>query len=83
MKKIAIEEHFRTEYYVKYLQSRKQYPRMESTMNKKGQDAWLIWYSAEESQQWFNMRFVNKLCDTGEVRLNEMDEAGIDMTCPQ
>ena len=36
MKKIAIEEHFRTEYYVKYLQSRKQYPRMESTMNKKG-----------------------------------------------
>jgi len=78
MKKIAIEEHFYTETYVSYLQSRKEPPRLESIKDEKNQQIWRFWSSPEEYTLWLP-KAVNKLCDLGEVRLKEMDEAGIDM----
>lgn len=79
MKRIAIEEHFRTEYYLDYLQSRKKYPKLESIVDEKGNQAWRLRISAKEWKPWLPKPIMSKLCDIGEVRLKEMDEAGVNV----
>lgn len=79
MKKIAIEEHCFTQYFVDFLQSRKEFPRIESTLGEKGQKIWRWWNSSQEYQPWLPAAVVSKICDIGEGRLKDMDEAGIDM----
>jgi len=77
MKKIAIEEHFHTEDFVKYLFSRAEWPRRELTEEGEGRMV-RDWWS-ETSFRLLNPRAPNRLTDLGEGRLREMDEAGIDM----
>jgi len=76
MKKIAIEEHFHTEDYVKYLFSRKEWPRREF-VEEGGKRLVRDWWSSQ------SFRLLppepGKIADLDEVRLREMDEAGIDM----
>jgi predicted TIM-barrel fold metal-dependent hydrolase len=79
MKKIAIEEHCFTQYFVDFLQSRKEFPRIESTLGERGQKTWRWWNSSQEYQTWLPAAVVSKICDIGEGRLKDMDEAGIDM----
>lgn len=79
MRRIAIEEHFHTEYYINYLLSRKGYPRLESIINDKGQKNWRMWQSPDVCVPWLPAPLINKLCDIEEFRLKEMDEVGIDV----
>jgi len=80
MKKIAIEEHCFTQYFLDFLQSRKEFPRIESTLDEKGQKTWRWWNSSQEYQPWLPAAVASKICDDiGESRLEDMDEAGIDM----
>jgi len=77
MKKIAIEEHFHTEEYIRYLYSRKEWPRREM-IEEGGKRIVREWWSPT------NYRLMdpdqpNPLTDLGEGRLKRMDEAGIDM----
>ncbi len=76
MKKVAIEEHFHTEAYVRYLFSRKGWPRRELT-EEGGRTLVRDWWSAGA------FRLLepgpSKLTDLGEGRLADMAEAGIDM----
>ena len=78
MKKIAIEEHFYTESYLNYLQSRKDPPRLESIEDEDNQKIWRLWSADDEYTIWLP-KAVSKLSDLGEIRLKEMDESGIDM----
>ncbi len=78
MKKIAIEEHCFTQYFIDYMQSRKKYPKMEAVIEN-GKKVWRWWDSAEEYHTFLPEFILNKLCDLGEGRLKDMDEAGIDM----
>ncbi len=78
MKKIAIEEHCFTQYYVDYMQSRKHYPKMESVVEN-SQKTWRWWDSAKEYHLFLPELIINKLSDLGEGRLKDMDEAGIDI----
>jgi predicted TIM-barrel fold metal-dependent hydrolase len=76
VKKIAIEEHFHTEEYVRYLFSRKEWPRRE--LVEEGEKKLVRdWWSPT------GFRLLDpgpgKLTNLGEERLREMDEAGIDM----
>jgi len=77
MKKIAIEEHFHTEQFVKYLFSRKEWPRREFT--QAGEEQLVRDWWSETSFRLLNPRGPNKLIDLGEGRLREMDEAGVDV----
>jgi predicted TIM-barrel fold metal-dependent hydrolase len=79
MRKIAIEEHFITERYMKYLRLRKEYPRLESMKDADGHSFWRLWHSAEESRPWYPVSSIDRLSDIGTLRLKAMDEAGIDM----
>jgi 5-carboxyvanillate decarboxylase len=76
VKKIAIEEHFHTDGYVKYLFSRKTWPRRE-LVEEGGKKLVQDWWSPT------SFRLMDpgpgKLADLGEGRLREMDDAGIDM----
>jgi predicted TIM-barrel fold metal-dependent hydrolase len=77
MKIIATEEHFVTWNYVNYLRSRKEYPKLENFQNEKGETFWRLWFSSQESRPWYNSNNLDKLCDLGEIRLKDMDEAGV------
>jgi 2,3-dihydroxybenzoate decarboxylase len=77
VKKIAIEEHFIPEGYIKYLHSRKEYPKRDY-VEIGGRRLERDWWSPT------NYRVMNpdkpeKSTDVGEGRLKDMDEAGIDM----
>jgi len=73
MKVIDLEAHFYTEDYIKYLRSRKEMPREEVHENGiRLQFAPDVW--APRSFQ-----LVEKLLDMGEKRIEEMDEAGVDI----
>lgn len=77
MKIIAIEEHFLTQKYIEYLFTRKEWPRREY-IEVEGKKVVREWWSAT------NCRLLpiggpSKITDTGEGRLKEMDETGIDM----
>lgn len=78
MKKIAIEEHFRTEYYINYLLAQKKSPRMDSYEDENKQKIYREWFSADDYTLWVP-RAISRLCDIGEGRLKDMDEDGIDM----
>jgi 2,3-dihydroxybenzoate decarboxylase len=73
MRVIDLEAHFYTEDYIKYLRSRKEFPREE--VHEKGirlrfaPDVW-----APRS-----FKLEEKLLDMGEKRIEEMDEAGVDI----
>jgi 5-carboxyvanillate decarboxylase len=77
MRKIAIEEHFHTEEYIKYLHSRKEYPRRDF-VEKEGKRFMRDWWSPT-NYKLFDTDRPSKINDLGEGRLKEMDEAGIDM----
>jgi len=77
VKKIAIEEHFHTEAYVKYLYARKEWPRRE-IVEEGGKRFVRDWWS-QKGYRVMNPDLPNPLTDLGEGRLQRMDEAGIDM----
>ena len=77
MKKIAIEEHFHTEEYIKYLYTRKEWPRRE-IIEEGGKRIAREWWSPTNYRVMDPER-PNPLVDLGEGRLKRMDEAGIDM----
>lgn len=76
MKKIAIEEHFHTEDYVKYLFSRKEWPKREF-VQEGGNTLVRDWWSPGAFR--LLPPVPGRITDLGEGRLREMDEAGIDM----
>jgi 2,3-dihydroxybenzoate decarboxylase len=78
MKKIAVEEHFWTEEYVSHLRSRKEYPRLETVEDEKHYEIDRMWPSAVHTTI-LKPDMRDRLLDTGEGRLREMDETGIDM----
>lgn len=79
MKKIALEEHFLTEEYIKYLYSRKESPKRD-TIEEDGKKFIRDWWSPNKYRlidpDQPNMERITNL---GEGRLKEMDAAGIDM----
>jgi 5-carboxyvanillate decarboxylase len=77
MKKIAIEEHFHTEEYIRYLYSRKEWPRRE-IIEEGGKRLAREWWSPTGSRL-MDTDQPNPLTDLGEGRLKRMDEAGIDI----
>jgi 2,3-dihydroxybenzoate decarboxylase len=77
VKKIAIEEHFHTEEFVKYLYSRKEWPRRE-IIEEGGKRFIREWWSRTGTRL-MDPDQPNPLTDLGEGRLRRMDEAGIDM----
>jgi 5-carboxyvanillate decarboxylase len=77
MKKIAVEEHFYTKDYIKYLHSRKDWPRREF-VEKDGKKFEKEWWSST-GYRLFDTGIPNPLLDLGEGRLKIMDEAGLDM----
>ena len=77
MKKIATEEHFHTESYVKYLFSRKEWPRREWT-HEGGRMLVKDWWSPTNFRL-LDPESPNKIGDLGAGRLAEMDEVGITM----
>lgn len=74
MRKIDLEAHFFTEEYEKYLQARREYPKMETLGGDKQQEFMRTMVAP-------NVKILrsHKLLDLGEGRLREMDDAGIDM----
>ena len=78
MKKIAIEEHFRTEYFINYLKSRTEPPRVDSYEDENKRKIYREWFSADEYTLWVP-EAISKLCDIDEGRLRDMDADGIDM----
>ncbi len=77
VKKIAIEEHFHTEEYIKHLYARKEWPRRE-VVEEGGKKIAREWWSPTHYRL-MNPDQANPLNDLGEGRLKRMDEAGIDM----
>jgi len=77
VKKIAIEEHFHTEEYIKYLYSRKEWPRRE-IIEQGGKRMTREWWS-ETGSRLMDPDKPSPLTDFGEGRLKTMDEGGIDM----
>jgi 2,3-dihydroxybenzoate decarboxylase len=77
LKKIAIEEHFHTEEYIKYLYSRKEWPRRE-IIEEGGKRFIKEWWSPTGTRL-MDPNQPNPLTDLGEGRLKKMDEAEIDM----
>jgi 5-carboxyvanillate decarboxylase len=77
LKKIAIEEHFHTEGFVKYLFSRRDWPRREF-IEENGKRLVREWWSANACRL-FDPDQPQPITDLGEGRIAKMDEAGIDM----
>ena len=78
MKRIALEEHFVTEKQLAYLRSRKDYPRLESSVDEKGNHVERL-ARTPSSSRIFSAEDVQKLLDVGSGRIAEMDRAGITM----
>ncbi|MFC1905582.1 amidohydrolase family protein, partial [Chloroflexota bacterium] len=78
MKIIAIEEHFRTEAFLDYLRSRKDYPRIEVVEDENHNKAERL-FNSPTNQQVLDSDVGRKMLDLGESRLKEMEQNGIDM----
>src|SRR4030042_2678955 len=78
MKRIAIEEHFHTQGYINCLRSRTDYPKVEMTRDRQNNEIELLWcapgYYLPRKPE-----ITDRLLDMSHTRLQEMDEAGIDM----
>jgi len=79
VKRIAIEEHCLTDYFLEYLEGRKEYPKLESVVDEEGQRRWRWWDSAGEFTYWLPEFVVNRYSEIGDSRLQYMDEAGVDI----
>jgi len=77
MKKIGVEEHFLTPKYIEYMHNRKDYPRREITVEngKKIEREWITPAVSRDMGDGSD----DRISSLGEVRLRDMDEAGIDM----
>jgi 2,3-dihydroxybenzoate decarboxylase len=79
MKKIAVEEHFVTDEFIKYLHTRKEFPRRD-IIEKEGKKFVRDWWSPAQYRLLDpDSPHKNMITDLGEVRLEVMDETGIDM----
>ena len=76
MRKIAIEEHFTTEEHLDHLSAiiEKKYPVTEVIQEEK-----ILSYEVPFLVPSRREEAVNRLLDIGEARVNQMDEADIDM----
>jgi len=77
MKRIAIEEHFDTKESVNFLRLRTDYPKVEAIQDPKRGRVEVMRYSPEYRS--LRGPVLDKLLDIAELRLKEMDEAGIDV----
>jgi hypothetical protein len=77
VKRIAIEEHFFAEEFLRYLRSRKDYPRLETLKIRGREMEWLQLASGCSLPSVPHLQ--NGLLDVGEGRLKMMDEVGVDM----
>ncbi|MEM2465482.1 MAG: amidohydrolase family protein [Candidatus Bathyarchaeia archaeon] len=71
--KIDIEAHFYTKEYIKTLRRNEGYPKF--IWDEETKTYWL-WYTAEVSRSHRDI-FLEKILDVGELRVREMDEAGV------
>jgi predicted TIM-barrel fold metal-dependent hydrolase len=78
MKRIAIEEHFHTRAYVEYMRSRTDFPRTVPSKDQEGKHLELV-YCASDYYLPRKPEITNRLLDFADIRLKEMDDAGIDM----
>ena len=78
MKRIAIEEHFHTQRYVNHLRSRTDYPKVEISRDQQNNEIELLW-CAPGYYLPRRPEITNRLLDMTDMRIQEMDEAGIDM----
>jgi len=78
MKKIDLEAHFYTEEYNEYFRRRKEFPKLETIEDEKQRKIDRIWYSPDLVRP-KRPSVSDRLLDLGEIRLKEMDEAGIDI----
>ena len=76
MKRIAIEEHFITRGYLEYLQSRKDYPRVEVDAVKNDGSLRLYRTSERKNSTVWSPGQTNAMLDLENERIKEMDEAG-------
>jgi 5-carboxyvanillate decarboxylase len=79
MKRIAIEEHFQTQGYLRALRSRTDYPRVQVSRDRQHNEIELIWCSPDYYLPRRREISDRLLLDLINIRLQEMDEAGIDM----
>ena len=77
MKKVDLEAHFNTDELIKALYESKNYPRYE---NDPGTKNLRLWYTADTGEP-MGDRLLHRLLDLEEVRLKNMDAAGIDVQC--
>lgn len=73
MKVIDLESHFYTEDYLKYLRSRKEMPREEVREND------IRLWMAPNLWAPRSLELEEKLLDLGKKRIEEMDDAGVDI----
>jgi len=76
-KKVDLEAHFNTDELIKALYEGKDYPRYT---NDPGTKNLRLWYTADTGEP-MGDRLLHKLLDLEEVRLKNMDAAGIDVQC--
>ena len=75
MKKIDFEVHFATEEWIDALKKNQTYPRIEEDQAKKTRRL----YFTETAGEPFSDVLLGRLLDTGSNRLQDMDDAGIDI----
>jgi 5-carboxyvanillate decarboxylase len=78
MKRIAVEEHFSTLEYVNDIRARKDYPKTGTIKDRNNRDLDVVWFSPDFYMPTY-AEYGKKLIDTGDIRLREMEETGIDM----
>ena len=79
MKKIAIEEHVLPEEFIKYLFTRKEYPKRDF-VEKDGKKFVRDWWSPTTYKLMDpDKPDMDRISNLGEGRLREMDEVGIEM----
>ena len=78
MKRIAVEEHFHTQGYVDYMRSRTDYPKIEVSRDQQNKEIELLW-CAPDYYLPRRPEITHRLLDMADIRLQEMDQAGVDM----
>ncbi len=78
MKRIAIEEHYFTEGFIKYLRSRKDYPKLETREDANHVKSEYMVRSQYKAVP-FPADHIARLTDIGKGRIADIDRDGIDM----